>query len=258
MTDDSGSGADLYKKLPGLAEPRRRELSAMLQPVLDLGDAYGALVARAVKALGSTPPTDRHDSIVRDLIADVFDFLYEWPRPLFEGRPHVAFPLARRAYESLSLLSACVQDRSIAERWDRGKEIGNAEIRKALADLPFSESEEATRELYRFFSKGAHPNRDLVGERFLGDGNEFVLGSIGRPEVILVVDHCHYFVQMWFWFCALVGYVAREPLTRMDPEFGRDYLETAEQAKHIAEWLVESFNRLLEERHREMNSPTQE
>lgn len=243
--DDSGSEADLYRKLKSFADLRRKELTGQLQPVLDLADAYGSLIARAVAALGSTPPKSRQDSVVRDLIADVFDFLYEWPRPLFEGRLHVAFPLARRAYESLSLLSACYQDASIAERWDRGEQITNAEIRRALAKLPFPESEQALKDLYRFFSKGTHPNRDLIPERFLGDGNEFVLGSIGQPELVLIVDQCCRLVEMWFWLGALVGHVAEEILARTDPSFGNDYLAAAAQAREIGQWLVQRFNELL-------------
>jgi len=60
----------------------QEELTRQLQPVLDLADSYGLLVARAVLGMGSSPPKSRHETIVRDLIADVFDFLYEWPRPL--------------------------------------------------------------------------------------------------------------------------------------------------------------------------------
>ena len=250
----SGSGADLYSKLPAFARLRRKELEAQLRPVLDLADAYGSLVARAVVALGFTEPNDRQDSVVRDLIADVFDFLYEWPRPLLEGRLHVSYPLARRAYESLSLLSACLQDKSIAERWDGGEQIGNAAIRKALAKLPFRESETALQELYAFFSQGTHPNRRLVSERFLGDGNEFVLGSIGQPEMVLVVDQCHRLVEMWFWFGAIVSFAAGEALSDRDPSFGRDYLATADRAREVADWLVASFNRLLEERQKEIRT----
>ncbi|MGA2403134.1 MAG: hypothetical protein ABSG91_15750, partial [Syntrophobacteraceae bacterium] len=97
------SGASLYRELAFFAESRRKDLLSQLQPVVSITDSYGSLIARAVFALGKVPPKSRQDAVVRDLIADVFDFLYEWRRPLFEGRFHVAFPLARRAYESLSL-----------------------------------------------------------------------------------------------------------------------------------------------------------
>ena len=237
----------MYGQLHEFAETRRSELTKRLHPTLEIADAYGVLVSRAVVALGEKAPASRQEVVVRDLIADVFDFLYEWPRPLFEGRLHVAFPLGRRAYESLSLLSACHQDTSIAERWDAGRQIGNAEIRKALANLPFHESEEALRELYRFFSLGTHPNRDLIAERFLGDGNAYVLGSIGQPSLIIVVDQCHHIVQMWFWFAALVGYVARQVLQESDATWGDDYLIVAAEAHRVAEWLVGYYNTLLEQ-----------
>ena len=253
MTDDSGDGSDLYDKLPEFAAVRHKQLLQSLQPVFDLTEAYGELISRAVVALGSSKPASRQASIVRDLIADVFDFLYEWRRPLFEGRLQVGFPLGRRAYESLSLLSVCYQDEVIAIRWDRGEQIRNKEIREALARLPAGESLEPLQELYKTFSKGSHPNRELVSERFLGDGNEYVLGSIGVPELVLVVDQCISMVDLWFWFGALAGHVAKDDLAKTDPHFGRDYLEAAAHAG-VVEKVVsrESFNNLLGPRQAEM------
>lgn len=255
MTDKgTESGEQFYRQLPEFAAIRHKELASLLQPVLDLAASYGSLVSRSVAALGSVPPKSRADVVVRDLIADVFDFLYEWPRPLFEGRVHVAFPLARRAYESLSLLSACFQDRSIAERWDRGEQVGNAEIRKALAKLPLPDSEQEMRELYRFFSQGSHPNRDLVPERFLGDGNQFVLGSIIHPELVFIVAHCRHLVDMWFWFGALAGYAAKEILVQSDPSFPNDYFPTAERAAQIKAWLNKGFNEVVKKRQSELRA----
>lgn len=252
MIHDSTSGSDFYRKLPAFAEGRRRELLAQLQPVHDLTDAYGELVCRAVVALGSTPPNSRHDSVARDLIADAFDFLYEWRRPLFEGRLHVAIPLARRAFESVSLLSVVHQDPSVAKRWDGGEQISNREVRGALATLPFAESKDTLQSAYNVFSRGTHPNRDLVSERFLGEGNGFVLGSIGQPEVVLVVDQCIQLIDLWFWFGALVGHLAREPLAACDPSFGSNYLTVAERAAESKKWLVSRYNTLLESRQAEL------
>lgn len=252
--DDSGDGKDLYAKLPHFADIRREQLLSQLQPVQELIDSYGSLIARATIALGSVAPQSRHEVVVRDLMADVFDFLYEWPRPLFEGRPHVAFPLARRAYESLSLLSACYQDASIACRWDRGKQIGNAEIRKALANLPFPEPEQAMKNLYAFFSTGTHPNRTLIAERFLGDGNQFTLGSSGDPELALVLAHCAHLVDMWFWFGAMVVYEAKDVLAVSDPSFAADYMDAADRAADIKRWLAESFSKVLKARQEELRA----
>lgn len=246
MVEDSSSD-DMYGQLAMFAAIRKNELTGCLQPVLDLADSYGSLVSRGVVALGTTPALSRQDAVVRDLIGDVFDFLYEWPRPVFEGRTQVAYPVARRAYESLSLLSACYQDASIAECWDRGDQIQNRDIRKALAKLPLSCDENVLTELYRFFSAGTHPNRELVGERYLGNGNDFVLGSIGAPSLILTITHSIHLVEMWFWFGALVALVAREQLTRLDPSFGEDYLAAAETASSLKKWLTDEYNKVLVE-----------
>lgn len=254
QTEALESGEQLYRRLADFAETRPKEHLRQLQPVLDLAASYGSLVSRAVVALGSVPPKSRPDVVIRDLIADVFEFLYEWPKPLFEGRPHVAFPLARRAYESLSLLSACFQDQSIAKRWDDGEQIRNTEIRKVLASMRLPEPEQEMRDLYRFFSKGAHPNRDLVAERFLGAGNQFVLGSIIQPELVLIIDHCICLVEVWFWFGALAGYVAKELLAQCDPSFGKEYLATAGRAAEIKASLAKGFNELLKKRQEELQA----
>ncbi len=115
--DDRSSkpGDKDYAKLIEYSDRRRQELSRMFSPVLEVTDHYGALICRVTNALGESPPTSAQDLVVRDLMADVFDFLWEWRRPLLEGRLQVAYPLARRSYESLSLLSICAQDPSFAD-----------------------------------------------------------------------------------------------------------------------------------------------
>jgi hypothetical protein len=60
-------GAELFRKLSFYAETRRKELVSQLQPVIDLVDSYGSLVARAVFALGKVPPKSRQEVVVRDL-----------------------------------------------------------------------------------------------------------------------------------------------------------------------------------------------
>jgi hypothetical protein len=245
--EGSKAGGKDYAKLSEYSDHRRQELSKMFSPVVEVTDRYGGLICRVTNALGGSPPTSTQDVVVRDLMADVFDFLWEWRRPLLEGRLQVAYPLARRSYESLSLLSICAQDPSFADAWERGKKISNAEIRKALAAAPMAESEDALRDLYKFFSQGTHPNRDLIAYRYLGEGNRFVLGSVGVPDLILVTDHCIKLVQIWFWFTAAVTYYFRAVVDKVDTSFGKDYLKTAEEAKKVNAWLSENFNRLLEE-----------
>ena len=72
----------------------------------------------------------------------------------------------------------CCFDPAIAEKWDSGVQIPNQEVRKKLASHPMGESEDSMREVYRFFSDAAHPNRDIIPGRYLGDGNKFVLASV--------------------------------------------------------------------------------
>lgn len=244
---DSGDGRDLYAKLPDFATQRADELGKMLVPFVEFTDAYGSLVSRAVLALGAVPPSTRQDVGVRDLMADAFDFLYECRRPLLEGRAHVAFPLSRRAYETLSLLSATYQDEKLALRWDSGGQIGNSEVRKALAKLPFSEDEMALRKEYSFLSNATHPNRGMIAERFLGESNEYVLGSIGPPHLIVVLESAIRLVDLWFWLGALAGFVAKEALARSDPTFGADYMAASKDAQELKTAMVSEFNRLLEE-----------
>ena len=52
---------------------------------------------------------------------------------MLRSRCLTARPLSRRAFESLSLLTLCCQDSSIAERWESGEQISNSFVRQELA-----------------------------------------------------------------------------------------------------------------------------
>ena len=100
VTKDKGTskpGSEDYVKLVEYSDHRRQELSRMFSPVVEVTNHYVTLICRVTKALGESKPTSVQDIVVRDLIADVFDFLWEWRRPLLEGRLQVAYPLARRS-----------------------------------------------------------------------------------------------------------------------------------------------------------------
>ncbi len=244
---EADHGVELYRQLPAFAAQRRHELNGMFAPVLKVTEAYGCLAARAVVALGAAPPATPNDAALRDLIGDAFDFLYEWPRPLFEGRLHVAYPLARRAYESISLLAAGTQDPKLLTRWRQGAQIGHGALRAALSKLPMGEDQADLAKVYTYFSKGSHPNRELVSERYLGEGNDFVLGSIAKPDLILTLDQCAHLLSLWFWFGALTGWFAKEALAERDPRFGKDYLDAARNLRVAEEWVRTNLNRLIEE-----------
>ena len=236
-----------YERLGEYTDLRRKELSEMMEPYLKIIDRYGRLISRIVWVLGHIKPVDTQDIVIRDLLADVFDSLYEANSIILSGRLNIAFAIGRRAFESLSLLHLCTLDKSWAEKWQKGEKIGNAEVRKQLAAHAMGEPEEQTRKLYNFFCLATHPNRDLIQRRFLGEGNQFVLGAIGKPDLVAVVDHCTNLLQMWFWFTATVSYFYREKVSEVDNGYGEAYFQAAEEAAKVKQSLVENYNRLLKE-----------
>lgn len=236
-----------YKSLLHYTELRRREISGMVQPYIQVTDRYGRLIARLTLLLGRIKPSGTQDLTLRDLMADVFDSLYEARVPILSGKCTVAYPIARRAYECLSLLHLCALDAGWAERWERGTKITNADIRRELAKHPMGEPEAQTKELYNFFCLATHPNRDLVPYRFLGQGNSFVLGAIGKPDLVMVTDYAMKYLEMWFWLTATVSWFYRTQIDREDKSYLPAYMETFEQAKTVRGQLAENFNRLLSE-----------
>src|SRR5579864_7422951 len=99
-----------YKRVAEYASLRHRELGGMVTPYIEVTDRYGELICALVLALGQKAPADSQDEVCRDLLADVFDFLYDCRRSILESQFSVAFPLLRRAFESISLLAVCAAD----------------------------------------------------------------------------------------------------------------------------------------------------
>jgi hypothetical protein len=160
-----------YANLAHYTEVRTREISGMLQPYIEVTDGYGQLIARLTRFLGHIKPRDVQDRVIRNLMAEVFDCLYEARVFILSGKSSMAYTLSRRAYEFLSLLALCTFESSWAERWERGKKISNEQIRKQLAKHKMGEAEEVTKQLYNDFCDVTHPNRDFVPNRLLGEGN---------------------------------------------------------------------------------------
>src|SRR4051794_3254480 len=176
----------------------------MLKPYIHTTDAYADLVCEIVDVIGTVRPDDLQDIVVRDLLGDVFDSLHEARRIILTGKCSTAYPVARRVYEALSLLALCALDSDIAAKWESEKEIWNNEVKQRLAKHPLGESDDSMKKLASFFTLGAHPNRALIPRRFLGEGNEFVLGSVGAPSLVLVTEHCTIHLRMWFWLTAML------------------------------------------------------
>jgi hypothetical protein len=247
MTSWAEQAETQYAALAGFAEMRRRELIPLLEPYTRAADRYGELVCRIVLILGQVPPKTILDSMTRDLAADVFDFLHEARTLIEKGMPHLAYPMARRAFESLCLVVASNQDEAVALKWRSGVEVKFYEVRNVLSAHPMGESELALKDTYSFFSEATHPRRGLVSERHLGNGNAFVLGAIGRPELILLADYCIRTLSLWFWFGAFLRYTYKEILSQYDPSLPRAYHGAAASSQTAKQWLSEQYNRLLAE-----------
>lgn len=248
---DPEEAGKTYDQLGEFAAQRLKELSEMLAPFIEVTDKYGRLMCRVVCLLGTIKPASVQDRVVRDLTADVFDSLYEARSLILGSKLPYAWLLGRRAYESLSLLSACMLDPKYAEDWESGKQLPNAEIRKFLGKTFGKEGEEQARDLYRFFSLGSHPNRELVAYRWLGEGNMFTLGVVGVPGLLMTADFCHKHLDLWFWFGASVSSFYRELISQNDKEYMPAYFKAADELRETMKWLMKSFNHLLEEQQEE-------
>lgn len=236
-----------YESLQLYSETRTKEIGEISAPFIKITDRYGRLISRLSLILGGIKPKDTQDIVLRDLLADVFDCLYESRPLIMAAKLNVAFPIARRAYESLSLMSLCAIDKIWAGKWQEGKKIGNAEIRRELGKHPMGEQEEELKKLYNFFCSATHPNRNLIQRRFLGEGNQYVLGVIGQPNLLMVCDYCTKLLEMWFWLTAMVSYFYREAIAKIDKAYFDSYMQTAKEAQNVKKWLVDNFNRLLKE-----------
>ena len=254
MTDWAKEARDQYAALGDYATKRCGELGPMLQPYIEVTDLYGILICRITLVLGKTPPASKQDAALRDLMADIFDFLYEARFLIIKGKLEIAYPLARRAYESLSLIVASHLSTKLADRWIAGKKIGNAEVRRELDKHRAGEPEDRTRELYAFFSRAAHPNRDMVAHRFLGEGNEFVLGAIGRPSLAMLADYALKTLNLWHWFGAFVGFAYLPVLVKADPGLLDDHHAAKTMAEEVTPWLAEQFDRVLAQEQAEVQS----
>ena len=236
-----------YNDLQKVANFRREELGKLYKPYIDVTDLYGQFICDICSSLGDIPPSDVQEKVVRDLMADVFDNLYESRNIILTGQINVAYPVVRRVFESLSLLVLCALDNKSAQKWQAGKQISPRAVRKGLAKHPLGEKEENLRELYKFFGLASHPNRSLIPERYLGEGNEFILGSIGMPDLVMVTDYCLKHLDLWFWFAAVISITLGQKLGPSFASFRDRYLRIAKDAQECREWLSSEFNRLLSE-----------
>ena len=236
-----------YAMIPGYAERRNVEISEMLGPYIETTDKYGELLTRICIILGEIEPQSIQDSVLRDLMSDVFDFLYESRAFVLRGQILLAYPLARRAYESLSLMQWCSFDQNAAEAWSAGEKYQNYEVRNALAKHPMGENKEELKELYNFFCGLTHPNRDMIAFRGLGEGNQFVFSSIGTPNLVEVANFCMKSLELWYWFCPVAVWAFKDIILQKDRSFFPDHNNVRGEAQELRKWLISQYNHVLDE-----------
>ena len=83
MKSDRGSR---YYELPDFDLSRQSSLRIMFAPFVRVTDDYSKLICSVVEILGEVSPSSVQDRVVRDLLADVFDFLYEGRRIIMSGQ----------------------------------------------------------------------------------------------------------------------------------------------------------------------------
>ena len=242
-------GIEQHRRLKEYAGTRFSALGTVFQDEIELVTGYEQLICRATVILGNSPPRDVTDRAIRDLLADVFDFLHVSQQLILENYASTAFPLLRRAFESISLIQYFILLPNKAITWSKGGQVGNAEIRKYLDSHPMGESEKAMKDVYAFLSRATHPSRDCIPTRFLGEDNQFVLGGIVVPDLIVIADYIVRLIDLWYWFAASISYYYVETFDSADKSYGNDYMKVADKAKKVREALLTSRNELWENEH---------
>lgn len=255
--DYSTTGSEEHRRLEEYAQTRFAELTVIFQDEIQVVTAYEKLMCRATLILGEHEPRDTADRAIRDLLADSFDALYTARRVVSEGYGSAAWPLMRRAFESITLIEYFTLVPKKATEWNQGKRIKHGSVRKYLNTHPvqlggkaMSQYEKrALKELYSEYSEATHPNRSALPSRFLGAGNSFVLGAIGMPEPLAVAHHFLRLIDLWFFLAALVSYNYREILDSADDLFVDDYFAAAAKARQVSEALRTQWRQLWESRY---------
>jgi len=231
-----------HDNLKEYSKTRFSELAEIFSEENKAAVNYERLLCRATLMLGHVKPKDAADQSIRDLLADVFDFLYISRQLILQGNLSAAFPLLRRAFESSALIHYFILKPLKADSWGKDKQISNEEIRKFLGSnrMGLTATEDAYKKAYADYSGGSHPNRKYLPYRYLGEPNEFVLGSIVKPELLVVGTNFSKLIGLWFWLAAMISLHYVKLFDIADPTYGRDYMKVAEFVQKIANEVLKN------------------
>lgn len=239
----------LYNSFDSLFDKRVEAISYILKPYFEVVNDYGQLFSRIHYMIGFIEPKDDFETIQRNLSADAFDFLNETKYLIKRGQYDITYPIARRAFETITLMIAFHFNHELAIKWKGGKEIPNREVRVELDQHKEigGESKESMKNLYDYFSKKSHPNYVAIPQRLIGVGNYFAIGPMPEPLLLPIVDLCIEIIDLWFWLIAYTWYYNLNYVNEFDSSLIEDYTEKKRKVLEVRKWLIEQKLNLIDE-----------
>lgn len=244
--DYSSEAAACHRDMDTISLEKETALSETFKAYVRIFSRYEALACQLTLQLGDHPPASEVDRACRDLFADTFDSLYVARRLVLRHYASSAFPLIRRAFETICLMEYFPHAPDRAKAWLRDEEIKNVEIRKFLEALG-SESGDGLKAVYKFLAGGAHPTRSFIPKRLLGDGNRFVLGSIMPLMYSGVSEYVLESLRTWFWYMAVANFTFMSMSLPVNSVYCDEYMSTAEEAQRAIKRLAQQMPRIVAE-----------
>jgi hypothetical protein len=242
--DYSTEAAACHGEMDAISLERETALSQTFSAYLRIFSRYEALACQLTLQLGDYPPVSEVDRACRDLFADTFDSLYVARHLVLRHYASSAYPLIRRAFETICLMEYFPHAADRARAWLRDEEIKNVEIRKFL-EAQGSESGVGLKAVYKFLAGGAHPTRSFIPKRLLGDGNRFVLGSIMPLTYSGVSGYILELLRTWFWYMAVANFTFASMSLPVNSAYFDEYTSTAEEAQRAIKRLAQQMPRIV-------------
>ena len=196
------------------------------------------LSVELIHHLGSIPPKDDRDRVLRDLACDALDSLWLAEHALLHGYEQQALVLLRRAYETNSLMAYFLNFPDKVKDWENGKRIRQSVIRKALGKAPFPEPEKELSAMYTVYSLFAHVNRVTVLDRSLGVANRITLGCQGNVSEKQVSAVLRELLGQMMWFVDLFNFAFKEVGGGIGAEYRRNALAYRGEVQDLAKGLA--------------------
>jgi hypothetical protein len=111
---------------------------------------------------------------------------------------------------------------------------------------PLADSADEIMETYKHFSGGAHPNRTHVPFLFLGEGNQFTLGSIPPVDELNLGGHFRYLMQMAYWLIGVLAFHYHKPARKLGKDFAQAILDLTPRIHQLGFELERQLDEMRE------------